>query len=176
MLLTAVFSPTRAEEAPRPKDPPWMALVQAESRKKPAPPPPGNGKETPPRASEEDLEGEEEGKARDQLGGHAPKDPISYNPFEEEEEEEESLMPQSMPEQELSEAEATSKAAHPWYGITPTSSPKTKKRQAPRAPNASPLGESPLLKWETNLTGIQSNLPYLLPNALLRCNYCLLSS
>ncbi|KAJ6658976.1 hypothetical protein lerEdw1_019613 [Lerista edwardsae] len=137
-------SSDRAEEAPRPKDPPWMALVQAESRKKPAPPPPGNGKETPPRASEEDQEGEEEGKAREKLGRHTPKDPKSYNPFEEEEEEEESLVPQSMPKQESNEAEATSKAAHPWYGITPTSSPKTKKRPAPRAPNASPLAQHPL--------------------------------
>ncbi|MEJ1271524.1 eukaryotic translation initiation factor 3 subunit L [Cricetulus griseus] len=35
--------------------------------------------------------------------------------------------------------ESTPKPLHPWYGITPTSSPKTKKRPAPRAPSASPL-------------------------------------
>ncbi|XP_066489573.1 MICAL-like protein 1 [Tiliqua scincoides] len=136
----------RAEEAPRPKDPPWIALVQVETKKKPAPPPPGSSKETPPRASEEDQDGEEEGNARGRLSRHTLKEPKSYNPFEEEEEgeEEESLVPQSMQKQEQSEAEATSKAVHPWYGITPTSSPKTKKRQAPRAPNASPLAQHPI--------------------------------
>lgn len=149
-----------------------MALVQAESKKKPAPPPPGNSKESPPRGSEEDQDGEEEGKASGGLGRHTPKDPKPYNPFEEEEEEEEekeSLVPQSTQKQEQSEAEATSRIAHPWYGITPTSSPKTKKRQAPRAPNASPLGESPPpLKRELICHGIQSNpLPTVLaiPNS-----------
>lgn len=75
-------------------------------------------------------------------------DPKPYNPFEEEEEEEESPAapsPAAGPALAHS-AEVTPKSLHPWYGITPTSSPKTKKRPAPRAPSASPLGECHLLE------------------------------
>lgn len=59
-----------------------------------------------------------------------------YNPFEDEEEE-----PPAATGSALAHPESTAKSLHPWYGITPTSSPKTKKRPAPRAPSASPLGE-----------------------------------
>lgn len=129
-----------AGAAARAKDPPWMALVQAEPKKKPAPPPPGSSHETPSRTLEEE-DGEEVGKARSEENRSDATEPKSYNPFEEEDdEEEESTAPQkSTPEQEQSETAA--KPLHPWYGITPTSSPKVKKRPAPRAPNASPLGE-----------------------------------
>lgn len=119
-----------------------MALVQAEPKKKPAPPPPpGNSNETPSRTSEED--GEEVGKASSEQSRSDITEPKLYNPFEEEDEEEvESADTQkSTPEEEQSETAA--KPLHPWYGITPTSSPKAKKRPAPRAPNASPLGELP---------------------------------
>ncbi|NXD82180.1 MILK1 protein, partial [Halcyon senegalensis] len=130
--------------AARAKDPPWMALVQAEPKKKPAPPPPpGSSHETPSRASEEE-DGEEVGKARSEESRSDATEPKPYNPFEEEEEEEEesATAQKSMPEQEQSETAA--KPLHPWYGITPTSSPKAKKRPAPRAPSASPLAHHPM--------------------------------
>ncbi|XP_027516893.1 MICAL-like protein 1 isoform X1 [Corapipo altera] len=137
-------SSDRSGAAARAKDPPWMALVQAEPKKKPAPPPPpGNSHETPSRTSEEE-DGEEVGKVRSEESRSDATEPKPYNPFEEEDEEEEESADaqKSMPEQEQSEAAA--KPLHPWYGITPTSSPKTKKRPAPRAPNASPLAHHPI--------------------------------
>lgn len=78
-------------------------------------------------------------------------EPKPYNPFEEEEEEEEQEASPNAPGlttgPALAHSESTPKSLHPWYGITPTSSPKTKKRPAPRAPSASPLGECHHL-WE----------------------------
>ncbi|XP_075608855.1 MICAL-like protein 1 isoform X2 [Balearica regulorum gibbericeps] len=136
-------SSDRAGAAARAKDPPWMALVQAEPKKKPAPPPPpGSSHETPSRTSEEN--GEEVGKARSEESGSDATEPKPYNPFEEEDEEEEesTAAQKSTPEQEQSETAA--KPLHPWYGITPTSSPKAKKRPAPRAPSASPLAHHPI--------------------------------
>ncbi|XP_040451361.1 MICAL-like protein 1 [Falco naumanni] len=137
-------SSDRAGAAARAKDPPWMALVQAEPKKKPAPPPPpGSSHETLSRTSEEE-DGEEVGKARSEESRSDATDPKPYNPFEEEDEEEEeaAAAQKSTPEQEQSETAA--KPLHPWYGITPTSSPKAKKRPAPRAPSASPLAHHPI--------------------------------
>ncbi|XP_050179495.1 MICAL-like protein 1 isoform X1 [Myiozetetes cayanensis] len=137
-------SSDRGGTAARAKDPPWMALVQAEPKKKPAPPPPpGNSHETPSRTSEEE-DGEEVGKVRSEESRSDATEPKPYNPFEEEDEEEEESADahKNTPEQEQSEAAA--KPLHPWYGITPTSSPKAKKRPAPRAPNASPLAHHPI--------------------------------
>uniref|UniRef100_A0A8C0HKE4 MICAL like 1 n=1 Tax=Chelonoidis abingdonii TaxID=106734 RepID=A0A8C0HKE4_CHEAB len=127
--------------AVRPKDPPWIALVQPEPKRKPAPPPPGSGQEIPMRASEEE---EEQGKGRERESSSASREPKAYNPFEEEEEEEEEegATPKSTPKQD--ESESMTKPTHPWYRITPTSSPKTKKRPAPRAPSASPLDHHPI--------------------------------
>ncbi|XP_067415565.1 MICAL-like protein 1 isoform X2 [Emydura macquarii macquarii] len=133
-------SSDRAGAATRPKDPPWIALVQAEPKRKPAPPPPGSGRETPTRASEEEEDGEEEGKVKGRESRSASREPQPYNPFEDEEEE--NATPKSTPKQDQSES--TTKPIHPWYGITPTSSPKTKKRPAPRAPSASPLIHHPV--------------------------------
>ncbi|KFV00539.1 MICAL-like 1, partial [Tauraco erythrolophus] len=137
-------SSDRAGAAARAKDPPWMALVQAEPKKKPAPPPPpGSSHETPSRTSEEE-DGEELGKTRSEESRSDATEPKPYNPFEEEDEEEEesAATQKSTPEQEQSETAA--KSLHPWYGITPTSSPKVKKRPAPRAPSASPLVHHPI--------------------------------
>nr|XP_056703437.1 MICAL-like protein 1 [Euleptes europaea] len=141
-------SSDRAGETPRGKDPPWIALVQAEPKKKPAPPPPGSSRETPPRASEEEEE-DGEGAAREARGREGrPREREPYNPFEDDDEdggavaEEEILTPPGTRQPEQSEA--TPKVLHPWYGITPTSSPKTKKRLAPRAPSASPLVHHPI--------------------------------
>ncbi|NXR09020.1 MILK1 protein, partial [Semnornis frantzii] len=128
----------------RAKDPPWMALVQAEPKKKPAPPPPpGSSHETPSRTTEEE-DGEEVEKVRSEENRSDATEAKSYNPFEEDEEEEEesAAAQKSTPEQEQSETAA--KPLHPWYGITPTSSPKVKKRPAPRAPSASPLAHHPI--------------------------------
>ncbi|NXG23239.1 MILK1 protein, partial [Grallaria varia] len=130
--------------ATRAKDPPWMALVQAEPKKKPPPPPPpGSSHETLSRTSEEE-DGQEVGKARSEESKSDATEPKPYNPFEEEdaEEQENANAQKTTPEQEQSEAAA--KPLHPWYGITPTSSPKAKKRPAPRAPNASPLAHHPI--------------------------------
>ncbi|KFQ76680.1 MICAL-like 1, partial [Phaethon lepturus] len=138
-------SSDRAGAAARAKDPPWMALVQAEPKKKPAPPPPpGSSHETLSKTSEEE-DGEEVGKARSEESRSDATEPKPYNPFEEEDEEEEeesAAVQKSTPEQEQSETAA--KPLHPWYGITPTSSPKMKKRPAPRAPSASPLAHHPI--------------------------------
>ncbi|XP_060101456.1 MICAL-like protein 1 isoform X1 [Heteronotia binoei] len=139
-------SSDRAGETPRGKDPPWIALVQVESKKKPAPLPPGSSKETPPRSSdgEEDRE-EAAGEARGRES--RPRERKPFNPFEDDEDdnavaEEESFTPPTT--QQPEQSEATPKVLHPWYGITPTSSPKTKKRPAPRAPSASPLVHHPV--------------------------------
>ncbi|XP_073182035.1 MICAL-like protein 1 isoform X5 [Lepidochelys kempii] len=126
----------RAGAAVRPKDPPWIALVQPEPKRKPAPPPPGSSQETPMRALEEE---EEQGKGRERESRSASREPKAYNPFEEEEE---GATPKSTPKQDQSES--TTKPTHPWYRITPTSSPKTKKRPAPQAPSASPLVHHPI--------------------------------
>ncbi|KFO87499.1 MICAL-like 1, partial [Buceros rhinoceros silvestris] len=137
-------SSDRGGATARTKDPPWMALVQAEPKKKPAPPPPPvSSHETPSRTSEEE-DGEEVGKTRSEESRFDAAEPKAYNPFEEEDEEEEesAATQKSTPEQEQSETAA--KTLHPWYGITPTSSPKTKKRPAPRAPSASPLAHHPI--------------------------------
>ncbi|XP_051480376.1 MICAL-like protein 1 isoform X2 [Apus apus] len=136
-------SSDRSGAAVRAKDPPWMALVQAEPKKKPAPPPPPGSHEILSRASEDEA-GEEVGKTRSEDSRSDATEPKPYNPFEEEEEEEEegAAAQKSMPEQEQSETAA--KPLHPWYGITPTSSPKMKKRPAPRAPSASPLAHHPI--------------------------------
>lgn len=65
-------------------------------------------------------------------------EPKPYNPFEEEEEEDEEEEAPAAPSLATSPAlghlESTPKSLHPWYGITPTSSPKTKKRPAPALP------------------------------------------
>ncbi|KGL83797.1 MICAL-like 1, partial [Tinamus guttatus] len=137
-------SSDRTGAAARTKDPPWMALVQAEPKKKPAPPPPpGSSHESPNRTTEEE-DGEEVGKAKSEEIRTDIAEPKPYNPFEEadEEEEENAATQKSSPEQEQSDTAA--RPLHPWYGITPTSSPKAKKRPAPRAPSASPLAHHPI--------------------------------
>lgn len=133
-----LFLPLSRTPAPR-KDPPWITLVQAEPKKKPAPLPPSGSPRSPCRHSGRVENGGVEGGAP-RSPAVAGLEPKPYNPFEEEEEE-----PPAAPSQATGPAQAhpesTPKSLHPWYGITPTSSPKTKKRPAPRAPSASPLGE-----------------------------------
>ncbi|XP_037701623.1 MICAL-like protein 1 [Choloepus didactylus] len=122
-------TPKLSERTPAPrKDPPWITLVQAEPKKKPAPLPPSSSPEPP--SGRVENGGVKEGPQRSPSASLEPK---PYNPFEEEEE------PPAAPSPAPAHPESTPKSLHPWYGITPTSSPKTKKRPAPRAPNASPL-------------------------------------
>ncbi|KAM5288402.1 MICAL-like protein 1 isoform 2-T2 [Ctenodactylus gundi] len=128
-------TPKLSERTPAPrKDPPWISLVQAEPKKKPAPLPPSSG----PGPAIGQVDGSEE-EAAQQSPGDA-QEPKPYNPFEDEDEEEPSpAAPSPAPSPAPAHTEPTPKSLHPWYGITPTSSPKTKKRPAPRAPGASPL-------------------------------------
>ncbi|XP_008589242.1 PREDICTED: MICAL-like protein 1 [Galeopterus variegatus] len=122
--------------APR-KDPPWIALVQAEPKKKLAPLPPSSPGPAGRASRQVQNGGVEEVTQQSPAAGPEPK---PYNPFEEEEEGEESpAAPSLVTSPALAHSESTPKILHPWYGITPTSSPKTKKRPAPRAPSASPL-------------------------------------
>ncbi|XP_036923836.1 MICAL-like protein 1 isoform X2 [Sturnira hondurensis] len=145
-------TPKLSERTPAPrKDPPWITLVQAEPKKKPAPLPPSSSPRLPGRAGGRVENGgtEETAPRSPAEGGLEPK---PYNPFEEEEEEVGEPPAAPSPATGSSPAapslatgsaqalqECTPKSLHPWYGITPTSSPKTKKRLAPRAPSASPL-------------------------------------
>lgn len=124
--------------APR-KDPPWITLVQAEPKKKPAPLPPSSSPRPPSRDRRSVENGGEEVAPRSPAA--AGLEPKPYNPFEEEEGEEAPAAPSLATSPAQAHPESTPKSLHPWYGITPTSSPKTKKRPAPRAPSASPLGE-----------------------------------
>uniref|UniRef100_A0A7N5K8L7 MICAL like 1 n=1 Tax=Ailuropoda melanoleuca TaxID=9646 RepID=A0A7N5K8L7_AILME len=133
-------TPKLSERTPAPrKDPPWITLVQAEPKKKPAPLPPSSSPGPPSRDSRQVENGGAE-EAAQQSQVTAGPEPKPYNPFEEEEEDEPRAAPSLAAGPALAPSvESAPKSLHPWYGITPTSSPKTKKRPAPRAPSASPL-------------------------------------
>ncbi|XP_063796636.1 MICAL-like protein 1 [Pseudophryne corroboree] len=110
---------SEGEDEGRPhKDPPWISLVPATDVKKRAAPP-------PPSTLQKQDDVEKNNMSTEDIANHSPSQSKQYNPFEEEDEGEGS--------------ENTLKPGHPWYGITPTSSPKAHKRPAPKAPNASPL-------------------------------------
>uniref|UniRef100_A0A2K5PIW6 MICAL-like protein 1 n=1 Tax=Cebus imitator TaxID=2715852 RepID=A0A2K5PIW6_CEBIM len=130
--------PSEGIPAPR-KDPPWITLVQAEPKKKLAPLPPSSSPGPPSQDSRQVENGGTEEVA--QPSPVASLEPKPYNPFEDEENEEEEApaAPDLAASPALAHPETTPKSLHPWYGITPTSSPKTKKRPAPCAPSASPL-------------------------------------
>ncbi|XP_069021949.1 MICAL-like protein 1 isoform X1 [Embiotoca jacksoni] len=145
----------------KPKDPPWLALVQSESKKKKAPPPPPAGLATPPNTgSLSSLQGD----------GSRPSTPPAQpsNPFEDDDDEDDDDENNNeVHEEEGSEGGAVPPsvvASHPWYRITraadsagaeapPTggsSSRSTspgaaisKKRPAPRAPQT-PSGNQAL--------------------------------
>lgn len=92
----------------KPKDPPWLALVQSEPKKKKAPPPPPAGLATPPNTgSLSSLKGE---------GSRPSTPPPPSNPFEDDDDEN-----NEAEEEEESEGGAippTVAASHPWYSIT----------------------------------------------------------
>nr|XP_024095640.2 MICAL-like protein 1 isoform X3 [Pongo abelii] len=131
--------PSEGTPAPR-KDPPWITLVQAEPKKKPAPLPPSSSLGPPSQDGRQVENGGTEEVAQPSPAASLESKP--YNPFEEEEEDKEEEAPAApslATSPALGHPESTAKSLHPWYGITPTSSPKSKKRPAPRAPSASPL-------------------------------------
>uniref|UniRef100_A0A4W4FLB1 MICAL-like 1a n=1 Tax=Electrophorus electricus TaxID=8005 RepID=A0A4W4FLB1_ELEEL len=122
-------------DSPKPKDPPWLALVKQEPKKKVAPPPPPVAIATPPHAAPSSLVKEEESR---------PASPP--NPFDDDDESVAEVL-----------ALPSVVAVHPWYGITqaadmtgadtpprkgspaPSGSPgsaKSKKRLAPKAPKS----------------------------------------
>lgn len=163
--------------APR-KDPPWITLVQTEPKKKPAPQPPSSGPGPLSQAYRQVEDGGLEEQTQKSSGTEP--EPKPYNPFEEEEEEEgepappvpsPSLAPPvpspspapPVPSPAPAPSEATPKSLHPWYGITPTSSPKTKKRPAPRAPSASPLGKCREQSFLTCLYTVGCMVSHLIP-------------
>nr|XP_033785451.1 MICAL-like protein 1 isoform X2 [Geotrypetes seraphini] len=128
-------SSERVENGKRQKDPPWITLVQSEPKRKPAPLPPCSGRETSVMAAGEEGKDEkptlptmmQEGRSSQQ---EPVTDPKPYNPFEDDEEEDDMAKERN---------ENSGKPTHPWYGITPTSSPKSKKRTAPKVPGTSLL-------------------------------------
>ncbi|XP_069053103.1 MICAL-like protein 1 isoform X2 [Lepisosteus oculatus] len=120
----------------RPKDPPWMALVQSEPRKR-APPPPPPGAATPPRSGSTPALKEEE-------GPRPATPPQPANPFEEEEGE-------GAEPQEAGAGPPPAVPNHPWYSITVAASspspegagsPRRSKRPAPPTPHPSPSAHS----------------------------------
>ncbi|KAM9362934.1 MICAL-like protein 1 isoform 2-T2 [Symphorus nematophorus] len=130
----------------KPKDPPWLALVQSEPKKKKAPAPPPAGLATPPNTgSLSSLKGE---------GSRPSTPPAPANPFDEDDDDESNEVEEDEGG-EGSAIPATVVASHPWYSITraadasgadtPPSggsssrsaspgSARSKKRPAPRAP------------------------------------------
>uniref|UniRef100_A0A7N6AZI5 MICAL-like 1a n=1 Tax=Anabas testudineus TaxID=64144 RepID=A0A7N6AZI5_ANATE len=141
----------------KPKDPPWLALVQSESKKKKAPPPPPAGLATPPNTgSLSSLKGE---------GSRPSTPPPPSNPFDDDDDED-----NEVEEQEGSEGgtiPSTAVATHPWYSITSAAdttgtnnqpcgasssqsgspeSVKRKKRPAPPAPQR-PAGNQGQLQF-----------------------------
>lgn len=156
----------------KPKDPPWLALVQSEHKKKKAPAPPAAGQATVPNTGS--------------LEDSRPSTPPSpANPFDEDEDEGEGSNAVEEERSEGPSAPATVVAGHPWYSITQaveatgadtppstgsssrSASPggaKSKKRPAPRAPQP-PAGT----QKHPNHRHYQCHPHYARP-AL--CNYC----
>ncbi|XP_051996915.1 MICAL-like protein 1 isoform X1 [Xyrauchen texanus] len=131
---------SKVSDTLKPKDPPWLVLVQPEPKKK-APPPPPSGIATPPYSASTPLLKEQKSR---------PATPP--NPFDDDNEEEE----EEGPEMGSKDSPGPVVACHPWYGITEAAevtgadtsrkspgpespvSVQKKKRPAPRAPKSSP--------------------------------------
>ncbi|KAJ8384127.1 hypothetical protein AAFF_G00208290 [Aldrovandia affinis] len=164
-------SSSLSSETLKPKDPPWLALVQSEPRRKPAPPPPP-GMAAPPRSgSAPSLRGE---------GSRPSTPPQPSNPFEDDNDEE-AESGEGRPGEEVESAGSLAlPPSHPWYGITqsaeaagadsPAHTPGGgKKRPAPRVPRASPTAlphsqpsstsPSPALSTESLSSDLGSSKP-----------------
>ncbi|XP_078388263.1 MICAL-like protein 1 isoform X2 [Cetorhinus maximus] len=99
------------------KEHPWITLVNSESKRRPAPPRPG-APAKPSSAQQETAESQ------------------PLNPFDVDDGQETNDMSEKV--QSAASTETTPRSNHPWYGIQLTNSPRSKKRPAPRVPNASP--------------------------------------
>ncbi|MED6264612.1 hypothetical protein CHARACLAT_016549 [Characodon lateralis] len=109
------------------KDPPWLALVQSETKRKKAPPPPPPGMATPPNTgSLSSLQAEN-------FGPSTPPQPS--NPFEDEDDE----VNEEEESEERGTVPPTVAGTHPCPG-----SAKSKKRPAPRVPPQLPAGNQAL--------------------------------
>lgn len=133
-----LISSIQSSDTPKPKDPPWLALVKQESKKKLAPPPPRAGATAPQSTSTPAMIEKET---------HPATPP---NPFDDDDNNVEA-------EAESAEAPVPSSvvAVHPWYGISQTAevtgessthtegpgSGRSKKRPAPRVPKSVPTGQ-----------------------------------
>ncbi|XP_037102942.1 MICAL-like protein 1 isoform X2 [Syngnathus acus] len=136
-------SPRSLSSVHKPKDPPWLALVQSETKKKKPPPPPPTGLATPPNT------GSVSSLKEDSSRSSSPT--LPPNPFEEDEDEKN----EAKDEEEGSAIPTALVGSHPWYSITQAAdgasaetppstgnssrstspaSAKSKKRPAPRAP------------------------------------------
>ncbi|KAF6717264.1 MICAL-like protein 1 [Oryzias melastigma] len=132
-------SESPASGSHKPKDPPWLVLVQSEQKRKKAPPPPPPGPATPSNTSLG-----EEGSSRPS----SPSDPS--NPFEEDDDDDENKGNEEEEGEEGGAVPPSVSVNHPWYRIrqaadlgegetrpsrsTSPGSAKSKKRPAPRAP------------------------------------------
>ncbi|XP_059809821.1 MICAL-like protein 1 [Hypanus sabinus] len=114
--LTERCTPEARKGDTKPKDPPWLSLVNSEPKRRPAPPRPG----TRPQPSNTQQEAVET---------------RSLNPFEGDDEETNDTS-EKVPS--AASTETVTKPSHPWYSIQVANSPRSKKRPAPPAPNASP--------------------------------------
>ncbi|KAL7825908.1 hypothetical protein SRHO_G00336460 [Serrasalmus rhombeus] len=146
----------RSTDTPKSKDPPWLALVKSEPKKKLAPPPPppsATGTATPPHAGSVPSVKEEESRPAASVKEDGSRPASPPNPFDDDDDDEE-------PQAENADLSVPSSvvAVHPWYGITqaadvtgadtpprkgspaPSGSPgsaRSKKRLAPKAPKSS---------------------------------------
>uniref|UniRef100_H3C912 MICAL-like 1a n=1 Tax=Tetraodon nigroviridis TaxID=99883 RepID=H3C912_TETNG len=107
----------------KPKDPPWLALVQSEHRKKRQATPPDSG-------SLSSLKGEESGPSTP---------PSPANPFDEDDEEGEENRTAEGGGGEGAALPATLVAGHPWYSITQAADAPGLVRPAPGGPGANVL-------------------------------------
>ncbi|XP_054634712.1 MICAL-like protein 1 [Dunckerocampus dactyliophorus] len=136
----------------KPKDPPWLALVQSETKKKKAPPPPSAGLATPPNTgSVSSLKDE---------GSRSTTPPLPSNPFEDDQDD----TNEAEEDEEADAVPATVVASHPWYSITQVAdvsgavtppstgsssrsaspgSAKSKKRPAPGVPQPPATNQAP---------------------------------
>lgn len=132
-----LISSIKSSDTPKPKDPPWLALVKQESKKKLAPSPP-RSVATPLQSTSAPAKIEEETRPA------TPPNPFDDDSYEEAETESaETPVPSSVA------------AVHPWYGISQhaevtsespthtehTGSGRSKKRPAPRVPKSFPSGQ-----------------------------------
>ncbi|XP_072444517.1 MICAL-like protein 1 isoform X1 [Chiloscyllium punctatum] len=131
--------PERKDEDIKSKSHPWMALVNSEVKRRPAPPRPGAP--TNPSSTQQGTT-----------------ESVPQNPFEVEEEEEEETNNVSEKVQSAAPMETTPKSNHPWYGIQPANSPRSKKRPAPPLPNASPSA-SRSLQFQTHSSSVSETGP-----------------